>query len=128
MNGKRQLVSVAVAVLAIGLFAGKAGAQTVKKGGVSGTLVSTFAAKNTTALQVPAGKAYVLTEFCSEDLRAVTLTATNGPTVPQAVDPVSCATYSPGVAFVGPTTISCTASGVVQFGTGCLITGVLANQ
>ena len=114
------------ALVAATVCGGVAHAQTVKNGSVAGTLVSASAGPNLNLLTVPAGKVFVLTQFCSEDARAFSLTAAGVGIVPQQSSPSpSCTDYHPGIAFVGPTAITCTPVPNFNFGKNCLITGVM---
>ena len=99
-------------------------AQTVKNSEVSGTLVSASAAGGSTVLTVPSDKAFVLTQWCSEDLRAFQLTA-GDLIVPTSISAVGCAEYRPGIVIAAGTAVTCTPTGAFSFGKNCLVTGVL---
>ena len=116
-------------VLAAGILwltGGAAQAQNVKNGAVSGTLVSKSADIGATVLTVPSGKAFVLTQVCSEDLRSFQLDA-GSLIVPTNISAVSCAEYSPGIVIPAETAVICTQTGNFGFGKHCLVTGVLTS-
>jgi hypothetical protein len=120
----RRAIVAALTAGTLWLTAIPALAQSVKNGQVSGTLVSASAVGGDTIFTVPGDKAFVLTQWCSEDLRAFQLTAGNL-IVPTAISAVGCAAYEPGVVIAPGTGITCTPTGAFSFGTHCLITGVL---
>jgi hypothetical protein len=108
------------------LTGGPAHAQTVKGGEVSGTLVSASALGGETVLTVPSDKAFVLTQWCSEDIRSFELRA-GSLVIPTSINADSCATYQPGIVVSGGTAITCTPTGGFSFGKHCLVTGVLTS-
>src|SRR5262245_44871595 len=120
---RRRLVLLAAACI-LWLGSGTAGAQALKNGTVSGTLVSASADIGGTVLTVPSDKAFVLTQTCSEDLRSFQLTA-GSLIVPTTINAVSCAEYAPGIVFPGGSALTCSPTGNFGFGKHCLVTGVL---
>src|SRR5262245_33223410 len=103
------------AVCILSLTGSGAHAQAVKAGQISGTLVSASAAAGDTVLTVPSDKVFVLTQWCSEDIRSFQLTA-GSLVVPSRVELDSCASYQPGIAIPGGTGITCTPVGGFSFG------------
>jgi len=122
---RRQMVALAAACI-LWLTGGTAQAQNVKNGAISGTLVSKSADIGATVLTVPPGKAFVLTQVCSEDLRSFQLFAGNL-IVPTTINAVSCAEYAPGIVIPAETAVICTPTGNFGGGKHCLVTGVLTT-
>jgi len=113
------------ATLGVLLGAAPARAQAVRNGNVaSGVVSSASGLDGDTLVAVPAGKTYVVTQFCSEDLRSMELEG-GVLLVPNRLEVQSCQTYVPGVAFTGPVDVKCVHTGNFGFGQHCLVTGVM---
>jgi hypothetical protein len=105
--------------VALSMCFGTAHAQQLKKGTLSGTLVSATAPAGNSYLDVyttPMDKAFVLTQACG---CWTCRTGTFGPfAAASGTEP--CATYVPGLALPRGETIQCTGDGA------CTLTGVLS--
>jgi hypothetical protein len=126
LRSKRRGMAALAGACILFLTGAGAHAQTVKAGEVSGTLVSASALAGDTVLTVPSDKAFVLTQWCSEDIRAFELRA-GSLVIPSSINADSCATYRPGIVVAGGTEITCSPTGAFSFGEHCLVTGVLTS-
>src|SRR5262249_59792458 len=106
---RRGMAGLAAACI-LWLTGGPAHAQAVKGGDVSGTLVSASAIGGETVLTVPSDKVFVLTQWCSEDIRSFELRA-GSLVIPTSINADSCATYEPGIVIGARTPITCAPTG-----------------
>jgi len=93
-------------------------------------IVSRSAAAGERLLQVPADHTFLLTQFCSDDLRSFELAIGGVGEIPAPCcnTDLACITYEPGIAVPPGAAIDCVSSGTFGFGTRCVITGLLGRS
>jgi len=103
-----------------------ANGQMMRRGTIEGTVLSRVAAVGETLLTVPPDRAFVLTQFCSDDLRSVKLAIDGFGDLPGQCCSTArpCIRYEPGIALPPNASVRCAASPNLGFGTRCLITGL----
>jgi hypothetical protein len=118
-----------VALLVVGLVGTAAHAQVVKKGTLSGTIVSQGATIPTSS-SVPVFTApaagdgfFILTQVCAS---AQSVTISGSGIGPLAVSSGNCQTFTPGVALLPAEVLTCSnSSGNDQ---ECMVTGLLSKK
>src|SRR5262245_56988248 len=111
----KRVILACIALIACGAFvlvAGSAGAQTVKKSTISGTVVTKAAVVTSpgspvTVFTVPEGGFFILTQFCSSGESATLTGNTLGTFLKRSFSNTECTTYSPGLAIPGLEVLTC---------------------
>ncbi len=122
---RRGILTLGLA-LGLSLAGGVAGAQSLRNGNLSGTLVTASGGDGDTLVTAPADRPLVLTLFCSEDLRSVRLTAASL-LVPQPIEPANCTEYRPGIVIPPGVGLKCEHTGNFGFGNHCMVTAVVTK-